>query len=84
VNSGSKAGKGLQGMTGNTLSAAKPACAILLRVHCAIFASCGEKPLIWIAILAWLARYLRLGFDTFGAAAMPFRALSAQVLTKLP
>src|SRR6202035_3112589 len=36
VNSGSRAGKSVLRMTGNTLSAAKPACAILLRVHCAI------------------------------------------------
>jgi hypothetical protein len=71
-------------MAGNSLSAAKAACAILLRVRCDNYPGCREKLLIWIAILAWLARYLRLGFDTFGAAAKPFRALSAQVLTKLP
>src|SRR5207248_9936384 len=71
-------------MTGNSLSAAVPACAILLRVRCAISASCGEKLPRWIAILAWLARYHRLGFDTFGAFAMPFWALSAQVLTEFP
>jgi hypothetical protein len=71
-------------MTGNTLSAAKAACAILLRVHCAISTSCGEKLPRWIAILAWLARYFRVGFDDFSAVAVRFPAFSAQVLTKLP
>jgi len=71
-------------MTGNTLSAANAACAILLRVHRAICAGCGEKLPRWIAILAWLARYFRLGFDKFSAVAVRFPAFSAQVLTKFP
>jgi hypothetical protein len=48
------------------------------------FLAYGEILPIWIAILAWLARCPRLAFDTFGAAAMAFRALSAQAPTKFP
>jgi hypothetical protein len=40
------------GSRGNSLSPAKPPCAILLRVRRAILSSQGENPPIWIAILA--------------------------------
>src|SRR5215475_1721365 len=43
----------------------------LAQFYCAIlrpiYRDSGENSLIWIAILAWLARCLRLGFDIFSA-----------------
>jgi hypothetical protein len=42
----------LAGSSGNSLSAADAIDAILLRVRCAIYRTCGENSPIWIAILA--------------------------------
>ena len=84
VNSGLGGWQRLAGDGSNLHSAAEPACAILLRVRCDNYPCCGRKLPIWIAILAWLARYLRLGFDIFGTAAMPFEAFSASSHDQVP
>src|SRR5579863_2253753 len=79
-----KARKRLAGCSRNTLNPARLGCAILLRVRCAISPCSREILLIWIAILAWLARCLRVGFDAFGAVAVPSWANSARAPAKFP